>query len=521
MIAGEVDPLPDAARNADVVIVGAGAVGILMAVDLARRGLGVTLLEAGPREPAADYRDHNAGPQTGRAHLGLIEGRMKALGGTTRLWGGQLVPFTRADLELASFPGQPRWPLDHAAYRGWVDAVFDLLGIAPAARDPAAAWHRATGQPAAFGSAFEVGMNLWLPQPDFARVFARELAAPGTLTVVCGAEVERLEFGTRGCVRAVHTPRGAFRAPSVVLACGTIEIARLLLRAAATEPDCGFAGNPHLGRWFMDHLHGLIGEVEVLDPERIGELFDYVHHGGLRFGVKLRLADEARAAQGLGNGVATINPRLGLRQGLAELAALLRRLSRGHGSLAETVRHLVVMARITLPLAWRYLVRRRSALAFSTGVAVGVEFEQVPSAESRVFLDPAEPAQSARAGLCWQPTGAEMRTVQAIGQAVQQVFAERGLGMVRLDPRVVEGDPGFLDDCHDAYHQMGGARIGADEGEGVVDGDLRVFGTGNLFVAGAAVFPSGSFANPTLTALALGLRLADHLARGAGREATA
>jgi choline dehydrogenase-like flavoprotein len=68
---------------------------------------------------------------------------------------------------------------------------------------------------------------------------------------------------------------------------------------------------------------------------------------------------------------------------------------------------------------------------------------------------------------------------------------------------------------------MGGARIGADPGEGVVDGDLRVFGTGNLFVAGAAVFPSGSFANPTLTALALGLRLADHLARGAGREATA
>jgi choline dehydrogenase-like flavoprotein len=47
--------------------------------------------------------------------------------------------------------------------------------------------------------------------------------------------------------------------------------------------------------------------------------------------------------------------------------------------------------------------------------------------------------------------------------------------------------------------------------DGVVDAELRVFGTANVYVAGAATFPSGSFANPTLTALALALRLADHL----------
>jgi choline dehydrogenase-like flavoprotein len=45
----------------------------------------------------------------------------------------------------------------------------------------------------------------------------------------------------------------------------------------------------------------------------------------------------------------------------------------------------------------------------------------------------------------------------------------------------------------------------------VVDSNLRVFGTDNLYVSGAAVFPSTGFANCTLTAIALGLRLCDWL----------
>nr|WP_281384406.1 FAD-dependent oxidoreductase [Novosphingobium flavum] len=497
------------------MVIGAGAVGIPLAVTLARRGLRVTLLEGGPAEPPTGHEAANAGPSTGRAYDGLVSGRMKALGGTTRLWGGQLVPFSVSDIEQAAFPGQPHWPFTHADYLGHVGQVYDLLGIPQDARDPRAVWSRMSGAEAAFGPSLEVGMNLWLPQPDFARLFAAELSAAEGPMVITEAEVERLEFGHPGRLDAVHTSRGSFRADRVVLACGTIEIARLLLRAAACEPACGFAGNEHLGKWFMDHLHGFMGELHGADPEAIGNLFDYVHHRGLRFGVKLRLSDDARAEQGLCNGVVTLNPRMGLKQGATELLALLTRLFSGRGSPAATLRHGLAMVRITLPLAWRYLVRRRSSLLFSSGVAIGVEFEQLPSPQSYIFLDPAEPPATAKAGICWNPGGEEMRTVQALAQMLSAELTARGLGEVRIDPRALAGDPAFLDACHDAYHQMGGARLAASASEGVVDHDLRVFGTDNLFVAGAAVFPSGSFANPTLTALALTLRLADHLS-GAG-----
>ena len=53
--------------------------------------------------------------------------------------------------------------------------------------------------------------------------------------------------------------------------------------------------------------------------------------------------------------------------------------------------------------------------------------------------------------------------------------------------------------------------MSSSEQDGVVDSNCRVFGTNNLFVAGAAVFPSSSFANPTFTAMALANRLSHHL----------
>ena len=62
-------------------------------------------------------------------------------------------------------------------------------------------------------------------------------------------------------------------------------------------------------------------------------------------------------------------------------------------------------------------------------------------------------------------------------------------------------------------------RMHADPRHGVVDADLRVHGVRNLYAAGASVFPTAGFANPTLTIVALSLRLADVLA-GAGHPST-
>jgi choline dehydrogenase-like flavoprotein len=67
-------------------------------------------------------------------------------------------------------------------------------------------------------------------------------------------------------------------------------------------------------------------------------------------------------------------------------------------------------------------------------------------------------------------------------------------------------------------HHIGTARMGGSPKTGVVDANCRVFGVSNLFIAGSAVFPTSSQANPTLTIVALAIRLARHLQNQAERR---
>jgi choline dehydrogenase-like flavoprotein len=89
---------------------------------------------------------------------------------------------------------------------------------------------------------------------------------------------------------------------------------------------------------------------------------------------------------------------------------------------------------------------------------------------------------------------------RAVGQA--------GFGVVRIDPEIEAGSA----QPNPGSHHMGTTRMARSPEHGVVDGDCAVFGIPNLFVAGSSVFPLGGCANPTLTIVALALRLADHIA---------
>jgi len=74
-----------------------------------------------------------------------------------------------------------------------------------------------------------------------------------------------------------------------------------------------------------------------------------------------------------------------------------------------------------------------------------------------------------------------------------------------------EGDESWPPTLGGGWHHMGSTRMSTNPREGVVDENCRVHGIPNLYVAGSAVFPTGGVANPTLTLVAMSLRLSDHL----------
>ena len=94
-------------------------------------------------------------------------------------------------------------------------------------------------------------------------------------------------------------------------------------------------------------------------------------------------------------------------------------------------------------------------------------------------------------------------------EIVATAFGASGLGRLRLADWLLE--EGFAIPGNGSYHHVGTTRMSAEPRTGVVDRSCRVHGMHNLFIAGSSVFPTEGFANPTLTIVALGLRLADHL----------
>jgi len=87
--------------SADVAVVGGGTIGLFLAKQLVDRGMSVVVIESGGRVPSTALNESNA-QSVGREHDGTTLGRASGLGGTSALWGGQLVEFDPHDFDCDS-----------------------------------------------------------------------------------------------------------------------------------------------------------------------------------------------------------------------------------------------------------------------------------------------------------------------------------------------------------------------------------------------------------------------------------
>jgi choline dehydrogenase-like flavoprotein len=497
--------------NADVAIVGAGTVGLLLATRLARAGRNIVAIESGG---LVSQTSGNAetGESVGKPHEGVLMSRASGLGGTSVLWGGQLAEFDEADLSLPGF----EWPVTHGELRRWYDEIYDVFGLRGLRSLEEA--RLALGQEPDSVQDVERFFTRWLPQPNFAMFFRREIEQLQNLRVIVNAPVSRLEFegsrlssvgaGTAG--REIHV-----RANRFVFATGTIPTSRFFL-AMQRHAGVPWKDNPHVGRYFQDHLGGKVGDVEILDERRFREFFENAIVDGVKLQPKLRFARAGRAR--VPSGVSGIFVfRSSVSEHLANVKALVRGLRSGAGfsKLATLPRDLVALNRSFAPLVMRYVQKRRIMAFFDRGVELHVQAEQLPDANSRIRLAEDHPCSDGlpRASVDWQVDGREVTSIQRFVEQASTYLDSRRIARLREQPTTYLEASELLPRLSDTGHQCGGLRMASDPGRGVVDFDSRVWGTSNLYVAGACVFPTSSHANCTLTALAMTLRLSEKLAR--------
>jgi choline dehydrogenase-like flavoprotein len=155
-----------------------------------------------------------------------------------------------------------------------------------------------------------------------------------------------------------------------------------------------------------------------------------------------------------------------------------------------------------------------------SGADLYITAEHHPDPESRIGLaSAADEFGDARAWLDFRIGEGDARTLREASVEFGRYLVRSEMGRLRVHPNILSGqDPvagwtALSSAPGAAGHQMGGARMSASPADGVVDRDCKVWGVGNLYVAGAAVFRTCGHATPTLTIAQLALRLADRLHR--------
>ena len=503
----------------DVCIVGAGAAGISLAVELRRRGKKVLIVEGGGArfEPASQAL--YAGQADGLDFEGLTEGRFRVLGGTTTQWGGQILEIDEAVFGPRPWTPNPPWPFPKSELARHYRRAIEIEGLETAQDSADALWAAMGLAKPALGPDLVSAFSRWCPQTNFAALHAATLKDPA-VSVYVHDNLEALEFsGDDRTVRAIRCRSlggrtARFNVGAVALCMGGIETSRFLLQPPADGAIAPWRGNRWIGRGFQDHISASVATITDCRLKPLASYFDYRAVKGHRYHPKMILAPQAQARLGALDICGTVAATTDGSDDLARAFATLRLVRTGRISRAS-FGELAHLARCLPSLLWQKLPLSRAAVGApweARTLRLWVHCEQTAGSGGMVTLGAERDALGQlRPVLEWRAGDLELHSIRAYLKTLGQAFEDHGLGRVIPDPAVMDDDEALRATFRESSHHIGGARMAASPEAGVVDADLKLFGTANAYVCSSAVFPSAGFVNPTHTIIALACRLAEHL----------
>lgn len=521
--------------EADLCIIGAGAAGITLARALRDSGLDIVLLEAGGLEIEADSQEIYEGDVVGLDYYPIDTTRLRYFGGSTNHWSGRCMKLNPIDFKKRSWIPDSGWPIERdelLPYYEPAQAIVELdyrlernefwshFDIEPPGFDPEKL-NKTTDQRS--------------PPTRFGEVYRQDLEDAERVTVWLHANMQEIGASEDAShvsdvrIRSFKGVEARVKAKSFVLACGAMENARLLLANRGAEPH-GF-GNRHdlVGRYFSDHAHMLIGDIVTADPVRLLDAARRQFQGGSEFLPRFALTDALQEEFGVTNSACWLVNELEASDGMSAVADMVERMRgmEGRPPLVDSAWRAMVNIDDVAIAAWQRFVQGRKTVQDISYVGLFGCTDPVPNPDSRVRLDDQDVDMFGmpRAVLDWRLTELDHVSMRKLAEVMGAELARTGLGRLRLhDWFMQEPADDWMMRFHESpearrfsyldwisNHNIGTTRMADDPKQGVVDRNGKMHHVDNFWIAGSSVFPTSGSAQPTLTIVALALRLADHL----------
>lgn len=483
--------------EADVCIIGGGAAGISMAREFIGTPHRVALLESGGFEFDAQTQSLYKGSNVGLPTFDVHVNRLRYFGGTTNHWAGHCRPLDSIDFEPREWIPHSGWPLTRRSLDPYYRRAQPICELGEYRYEDLGYFADRTGLPVLELEQSRLRSVVYNQSPPtrFGDVYRGEIRDARNVTVYLNANLLELKTDadarhvTGARAACIDGPRIAVRARRFVLAAGGMENARLLLLSNGANP-AGLGNDRGLvGRYFMDHVLLRPGvDISFTVPGIDLRLYRSLHEvaGGRMFSV-LAASETRMRRERLANfriHLVPSGPRF--EQAAGGVFSRLDGFKRGSDGSEEGY----------------------------GSIALHLVLEPVPNPESRITLSGERDLfGQRRIAVDWRLTDAELgnahRALELAALEFGRMGLGRGFGAIFRNPRTWPGN------LEAGKHHCGTTRMSDSPDTGVVDGDCKVHGIDNLYVAGSSVFPTIGYANPTLTIVALALRLADNLKEAA------
>jgi choline dehydrogenase-like flavoprotein len=489
----------------DICIIGAGAAGISIALEWASTPYKVILLEGGGFEYEDRIQDLYAGKTTGQRYYPLKSARLHYFGGTTNHWAGFCSTFDEIDFVKRGWIPHSGWPITRADLDPYYMRAQKILELGPYEYD----WKYWQKQDPELNSILKDESVVWnkiwqFSQTRFGEKYREPIVKSKNIHLYTYANVmditanENASAINQVTVKNYAGKQHTVKAKHFILACCSIQNARILLASNKQSPKGLGNDNDNVGRYFMEHLEIKSAELYLTKPDQ-WKLY------GLNFGTtkarcELAITKEQQEKYKILNGTSSLSPLLFARQmkpmidiwNTDDPQKNIQNLFSGFGN------------------AQKALANEKPESIFKS-YELFTRIEQAPNPNSRVTLDKEKDSLGMpRATLHWELTPLEKRSIHKIYELVGQQIGRSGTGRVKMMEYLQnEKDDSWPEFTGGGWHHMGTTRMSDDPKNGVVDANCKVHGIANLHIAGSSCYVTAAAPNPTLTLTALSLRLSD------------
>ncbi len=507
----DISDLNSQSYSSDVCIIGAGPAGISLANKLSiNNKLSVILIESGDFEYDKTTQELYTGKIIDNLPpVALDLSRLRYFGGTSNHWGGSSGPFDDIDFKKRDWIDLSGWPISKQDIDEFYKEAHQVMGTGDYSYDPTTL-------------ANDSGVNLMkftrsdvehrfrkVKATRFGIEFRKRLVESKNVQVILNANVVNMDFDSNKSlnfitVQSLKNKKINISSKQYVLATGGVENARLLLSSKLAD------SLPLLGRCFSFHPRLQTGTIitnYTYDSDKVP--YHWQSSQGKRVKYNLVLSEAVQKKEKLANYAAILNEIPLNSAGIDALRRIKHNDDKQESSLGSDIATIFG----DLGNVADYFKRKASNYKISAFNVI-TYVDQIPNKESRVVLgDDVDQFGMRKSKILWQYFDDERDSIYRFNQILARELGHSNIGRMQISEQLKDDEEfkKLLRGNSGGGHQIGTTRMSASVTTGVVDENCKVHNVNNLYVAGSSVFPTGSWMNPTITVVALSLRLADRL----------